>query len=89
MRHVDADRVVYFDKHINMYFENCNILLGRCGHCPWMIHTLYLIAHGEYGPTGGIDVLYSDVMTSIFVILFSLTFSHLSCLLTCLGLTEA
>ncbi|GFY96875.1 hypothetical protein Acr_11g0011810 [Actinidia rufa] len=31
------------------------ILLARCGHCPWDITCLYLIAHGEHGPTGGIN----------------------------------
>ncbi|GFS43254.1 hypothetical protein Acr_00g0084370 [Actinidia rufa] len=31
------------------------ILLARCGQCPWNITCLYLIAHGEHGPTGGIS----------------------------------
>ena len=67
------------------------MFLARCGHCPWIIiYILYLIAHGEHGPTRGINVLYFDVMTSIFVMLFNLTFSNLSCLLTwpVLALTE-
>ncbi|GFY86959.1 hypothetical protein Acr_05g0005980 [Actinidia rufa] len=31
------------------------ILSAQCGHCSWDITCLYLIAHGEHGPTGGIS----------------------------------